>query len=268
MTPEVTLERESWAKVPLWLLTAVSPTAVVVYGKLSSYAWMRDGARPAVQRLADELGLSARTVQRSLSELAENGALDITERFSEVGQQLPSRYHIRTTRREGDKSVTLADTDVTHVGDKSVTGGVTNLSPETDVLQTELEVERERRASADPAPPKPKRTSTSTRGTRIAADWLPEPQVRQAIVAELRGFDDDWFRRQHANFIDHFLGAAGAKGVKVDWNATWRKWMRSSAEGNYPVGGGTVHQFPRRPEPKPAAPTEGQTVTDPAAYAW
>jgi predicted transcriptional regulator len=39
--------------------------------------------------------------------------------------------------------------------------------------------------------------------------------------------------------------------------------LRALAEQNKVA---TVHHL--RPEPKPAAPTEGQTVTDPAAYAW
>lgn len=33
-----------------------------------------------------------------------------------------------------------------------------------------------------------------------------------------------------AAFIDYWRGVAGQRGVKVDWIATWRNWMRRAAE--------------------------------------
>lgn len=65
------------------------------------------------------------------------------------------------------------------------------------------------------------------RGSRLPADWTPPLAVRDWAVRELPGFDT---RREHANFVDYWIAAPGQKGVKVDWDATWRRWMRNAAE--------------------------------------
>lgn len=69
--------------------------------------------------------------------------------------------------------------------------------------------------------------SAPTRGTRLPDGWLPDDAVRQAMAAEFPGLD---FRAEHAKFSDHWKSQPGQKGVKVDWDATWRNWIRKSAE--------------------------------------
>jgi hypothetical protein len=34
------------------------------------------------------------------------------------------------------------------------------------------------------------------------------------------------------SFRDYWVGVAGAKGVKLDWNATWRNWVRGQKQTN------------------------------------
>ena len=41
---------------------------------------------------------------------------------------------------------------------------------------------------------------------------------------------------EHRRFVDHWRSAPGQKGVKLDWRATWRNWMRTAAErGSSPI---------------------------------
>jgi uncharacterized protein YdaU (DUF1376 family) len=62
-------------------------------------------------------------------------------------------------------------------------------------------------------------------GTRLSRDWQPNPD--DIAYAEQRGLDAgavaeafrDWWHQQ-----------PGAKGVKLDWHATWRTWCRREAE--------------------------------------
>jgi hypothetical protein len=35
---------------------------------------------------------------------------------------------------------------------------------------------------------------------------------------------------EHEKFCDYWRGVAGAKGIKTDWIATWRNWMRRADE--------------------------------------
>lgn len=72
-------------------------------------------------------------------------------------------------------------------------------------------------------PTKPKRN----RGTRIPADFT--------ITDAMRTWGKDNFPQVNGEaeteaFIDYWRAAPGAKGVKLDWPATWRNWIRKAAE--------------------------------------
>jgi hypothetical protein len=163
---EVSQEPDRWAKVPYWLLTAVSPNAVVVYAALGRYVNMPDGCRPSVDLLAADLDCSVRKVQRGIAELITAGAITVEDRFKANGQQDTSRYHLHVSgphgrRAGGDKNGTpkkkpssrgddTSDTpnrtdsekpssqgvtDSTpspEGGDRFVAKGVTDMSPEID----------------------------------------------------------------------------------------------------------------------------------------
>ena len=62
-----------------------------------------------------------------------------------------------------------------------------------------------------------------TRGTRINPDWYPTQTVIDTIKNEYPNLD---LRAEHNDFIDYWLGVTGQLGTKLDWDATWRKWMR------------------------------------------
>lgn len=61
----------------------------------------------------------------------------------------------------------------------------------------------------------------SKRGTRIAPDWTPKPETLDAFRAE--GIDAE---ACVAEFVDHWVAVSGAKGVKLDWEATFRNRVR------------------------------------------
>lgn len=55
----------------------------------------------------------------------------------------------------------------------------------------------------------------SSRGTRLPENWNPRPEDGLNEI-ELEKFRDYW------------RSVAGQKGVKRDWDATWRNWLRNS----------------------------------------
>jgi hypothetical protein len=74
---------------------------------------------------------------------------------------------------------------------------------------------------------KDKAKALSKKGCRISDYWVPK--------------DDDWnmavdalgqvkARHEQIQFKDYWRSVPGAKGVKLDWDATWRNWVRSAAE--------------------------------------
>lgn len=80
------------------------------------------------------------------------------------------------------------------------------------------------------------------RGTRIHEDWYPDLHVIDAIKAELPYATREWLTAQHRQFIDYWISVPGQRGIKLDWNATWRNWMRRSSERT-PMG----HNGTRQP---------------------
>ncbi|MFC9769308.1 hypothetical protein [Rhodococcus jostii] len=122
------------------------------------------------------------------------------------------------------------------------------LAPATDPLSdpssgsvAEVEIEREVRrkeektsSSASPQKAKP----ASAKGTRLPADWTPSPDLVEAMENECPGLN---LRGEHLVFADYWHGVAGARGVKADWDATWRNWMRKAYREN--SGGRRLRQI-------------------------
>lgn len=76
------------------------------------------------------------------------------------------------------------------------------------------------------------------RGTRLPADW--EPSADDLAFAERNGFDRATAIRLAEGFRDYWIGRAGPGGVKLDWPATWRNWVRREAKRP---------DFAQRPQP-------------------
>jgi hypothetical protein len=60
-------------------------------------------------------------------------------------------------------------------------------------------------------------------GTRLPPDW--EPKEHQERTEELEKFRDYW------------IAQPGVKGRKLDWDATWRNWIRNSKPALLTVNG-------------------------------
>ncbi len=75
-------------------------------------------------------------------------------------------------------------------------------------------------ATPDPAP-------TTKRGTRINPDFVPDETSRATIIADFPHLN---LRHEHAKFIDYWTAKPGKDGTKLDWDATWRNWMRKAGE--------------------------------------
>jgi hypothetical protein len=109
------------------------------------------------------------------------------------------------------------------------------------------------RASA----PAPRKASPKARGSRIAPDWSPSPADRQSARSE--GMPETEIDRTAAKFRDFWTGKAGASGVKLDWPATWRNWVRSDCEkrGWVPVAQ-TATGPPQSNGWRPGLPTDAE----------
>ncbi|WYX89496.1 replication initiation protein [Mycobacterium phage MKC-IRE-01] len=78
-------------------------------------------------------------------------------------------------------------------------------------------------AHSAPAAPAAK----ASRGSRLPEGWMPDDETIAAMRQQFPHVD---LRAEHEKFTDYWRGAAGAKGRKADWTATWRNWIRRAAE--------------------------------------
>lgn len=92
-------------------------------------------------------------------------------------------------------------------------------------------------AGATEPPAKPKKGRKEPTGTRLPADWVLLKPWGEWALTERPDWTADTVRTEAAVFADYWHGAAGAKGRKVDWEATWRNWVRRSNAGGSQGGG-------------------------------
>jgi hypothetical protein len=78
--------------------------------------------------------------------------------------------------------------------------------------------------SPPPASPSGERAK---RATRIPGDFTITPEMATWVRKECPLVDFEWQTKQ---FIDYWLGKSGKDATKVDWLATWKKWMRTEQE--------------------------------------
>ncbi len=63
------------------------------------------------------------------------------------------------------------------------------------------------------------------RGSRLAQDWVLTNPMDQWAKQERPDLD---VRQVAEQFKDYWIAQAGQKGVKLDWDATWRNWIRNT----------------------------------------
>ncbi|HEY8590213.1 MAG TPA: hypothetical protein VIL55_11740 [Naasia sp.] len=103
------------------------------------------------------------------------------------------------------------------------------------------EVEVEEEVTTDPPALRAGPPARSTRGARLDPAWRPSPAVREQLAAECPTVD---LVAEFRKFTDYWTAIPGAKGRKLDWDATFRNWIRRAAE-NAPAAS-------RRPAGRPS----------------
>lgn len=87
------------------------------------------------------------------------------------------------------------------------------------------------------APSAPKK-----RATRLSQDWVLPKEWGQWALSE--SWPESVIRVEAEKFRDYWIGVGGAKGAKLDWQATWRNWMRNSKTTPFTAINGGSHGQP------------------------
>lgn len=170
-------------------------------------------------------------IEDSLSALVNAGRVEIVQ--SDQGELL------RITNWERHQSISRkTKTRFTGIAGNTVENEAHSRSPHgvltessvnsTESSLTEKEKEREKEKEVNSETKVSSLSEkTKNRGTRIEKDFTPSPDTLTWAKENLTGFD---YRTEHDNFIDYWTATPGARGTKLDWDATWRTWMRRASQ--------------------------------------
>lgn len=90
--------------------------------------------------------------------------------------------------------------------------------------ETESETETETKSEGESADaPRP-------RASRIPVPFKVDPEMQMWVTEECPGLDWDTETKQ---FVDYWRAKSGKDATKLDWLATWRRWMRRSHQGAF-----------------------------------
>ena len=78
-------------------------------------------------------------------------------------------------------------------------------------------------------PPTPKK-----RATRLPADWAPTPDQIAWARSERKDINP---ATEASKFRDYWIAKAGKDAAKLDWDATWRNWVRNAKAAAKAVNG-------------------------------
>lgn len=92
------------------------------------------------------------------------------------------------------------------------------LARERVETETETEKKKVRLEVASPKLPK-------TRGSRLPSIWTPTTEGHLLAVERL---GESGATQEVEKFRDYWAAAPGQKGTKLDWDATWRNWVRNA----------------------------------------
>lgn len=109
----------------------------------------------------------------------------------------------------------------------------TSCQPVDAPEQSRAEESREEESRGDFLP----RKAQPKKGTRLNPDWLVDDRLRQVAI-EVAGKvgvnpDDTDIDIQADAFRDYWLGRSGQGATKLDWDATWRTWIRRWSDGEF-----------------------------------
>jgi len=124
--------------------------------------------------------------------------------------------HRQKKKQQGNVSVTSPDTD-------------TDTEPNSKGSKKKKTVVGD--AQAKPSPKKGTRLPENFNLTKSEAEWSLKEQAT---------WDIDHLKLELEKFRDYWIAQPGQKGVKTDWKATWRNWVRNAGPKKSVTAEGTA----------------------------
>lgn len=215
----------------------LSPTRKLVLLALADRAGENHECYPSIARLEADTGLHRQTIMEAIVEMETASVLRVVRqigkgsRYELIG--VPNRHQDEKADRYG-KAHRYGKADHTGTENRTPTSTEkrtpTSTENRTENLPVEPTIEPTKNRGLATHDPKP---ATTPKGTRLPNDWtLPAewgrwalatyPHLAKPIVLEMA-----------AAFRDYWVAKPG-NATKLDWEATWRNWVRKDQARHLP----------------------------------
>lgn len=165
------------------------------------------GVRVTEKQLAAIVGIGVRSVSSALSELLAAEIAIVTS-----DQAIASKRMLLDTEKAN------RDKENGYLGGNPRLRNGVNPPDKAQKLEARIQIPESKRENG-------LGRSAQTKGTRISLDWKPDSEY-----AKSKGLTQLMIQREAEKFKNYWTARAGAQGVKLDWDATWRNWVLSTAE--------------------------------------
>lgn len=193
--------------VGAWLLVAVWSADKMTDGVIPNY-------------IIEDFGVSADAVERLISvglwKRTDDGIF-----FHDWAEYQPTREEVEAKR----EATQQARSEAGKRGAEKRWNG----KPIANEWQSNGKADGKTMANDSPLPePEPEPLSKeplrpATRGSRIPQPFLLNPQMIEWARTNTPNVN---VNAVTAEFVDYWIGVPGGRGVKLDWEATWRNWLR------------------------------------------
>lgn len=171
------------------------------------------GSRPCgLQQLAEETALSLQQVRTAIKKLEATNELE--RKSTNQGTVITIKNYNIYQEKEGQQQ-----TDNKRITNEQQTDNkrITTLK--------EIRNKKEEVLLGAEAPKEKK----VLRGSRLPPDWKVSKDLGIECMEKL-GATRDHILKEQDKFVDYWVGITGQRGTKLDWDATFRNWIRKSME--------------------------------------
>lgn len=194
---------------------------------------------PSIDTISAETGLSRRAVIEHLRKAKDLGWVKVGLHGFR-GQKWKSHEYTVAVPEGGyaespasEKAVTFAH-EAGDFHDKKV---VTEGNPNSTRSNSPENSSQEQEHTPPTAPPLPRddnpvpvssKPKPPANGTRLPPDWFLSTELGEWALAQ--GLSRERIKQESDKFADYWTAKPGAAGRKLDWDATFRNWIRRSIE--------------------------------------
>ena len=181
---------------------------------------------PSIPQIAKRCGLDVRSVSRSLAKLEQMGLIE-----RDVLQGRGTTYRLVFINQSAETPLTNCPATPDKLSSLPLTNcpePLTNCPATPDKLSSKpsVTISNHQEQGKLLVSQEPHQQEKQQRGSRLPADWKPSDVDSQFCKTERPDLDPT---KTADRFRDYWISQPGAKGIKLNWPATWRNWVRNES---------------------------------------